>query len=150
MENIIAPNYSIKEKKAWAWFWKMAGDAMADALDVLESGEVGLIRESWDEAKASMPAEELGEVFFKELARIAPHVTHLFKRPKRIQALQFINVIEMLVTFNEEPEQVSAATLSLSSPLFFPPLLLLYYSLHLMFAPSHTCLWVWICPASLV
>jgi hypothetical protein len=44
------------------------------------------------------------QIFFKELARIAPHVTHLFRRPKRIQALQFINVINMLVSFNHDPE----------------------------------------------
>lgn len=79
--------------------------AYLQALNVLESGDADLIRSSWEEAKASIPAEDLGEIFFKELARIAPHVTHLFKRPKRIQALQFINVIEMLVSFNESPEK---------------------------------------------
>lgn len=91
-------------KEAWDWFWAMISDAMGNALEVMESGDVELIRSGWEEAKASRPAEELGEIFFKELARIAPHVTHLFKRPKRIQALQFINVVEMLLCFNEDPE----------------------------------------------
>eukprot|EP00282_Hemiselmis_andersenii_P023993 CAMPEP_0172001742 /NCGR_PEP_ID=MMETSP1041-20130122/3034_1 /TAXON_ID=464988 /ORGANISM="Hemiselmis andersenii, Strain CCMP439" /LENGTH=1380 /DNA_ID=CAMNT_0012655407 /DNA_START=13 /DNA_END=4155 /DNA_ORIENTATION=+ len=105
IERALADQWQPVMKDAWQWFWKMISDAMAAALDVLESGDVELIRAGWEEAKESRPSEELGDIFFKELARIAPHVTHLFKRPKRIQALQFINVVEMLLCFNEDPEQ---------------------------------------------
>jgi len=105
IERALSEMWQPSMKEAWQWFWKMVSDAMGAALDVLESGDVELIRAGWEEAKESRPAEELGDIFFKELARIAPHVTHLFKRPKRIQALQFINVVEMLLCFNEDPEQ---------------------------------------------
>ena len=37
-------------------------DQMANALEVRESGEINVIRSSWEEAKTSRPAEELGEV----------------------------------------------------------------------------------------
>jgi hypothetical protein len=40
----------------------------------------------------------------QELARIAPNVVYLFKRPKVIQASQFMAVIEVLVTFAKDPE----------------------------------------------
>ena len=49
-------------RDAWKWFWTMVSDQMAGALEVLESGEIDLIRASWEEAKDSRPAEELGEV----------------------------------------------------------------------------------------
>ncbi len=39
----------------------------------------------------------------QELARIAPHVMYLFKRPKGIQATQFMAVVESLVTFAHNP-----------------------------------------------
>mmetsp|Transcript_32343 Transcript_32343/g.82414 ORF Transcript_32343/g.82414 Transcript_32343/m.82414 type:complete len:1373 (-) Transcript_32343:196-4314(-) len=105
LERIMAGSWTQAHSEAWKWFWSMIANSMVQVLDVLESGDVEVIRTSWEDAKASKPAEELGEIFFKELARIAPHVTHLFKRPKRIQALQFINVVEMLLCFNEDPEQ---------------------------------------------
>uniref|UniRef100_A0A7S1DKS7 Globin domain-containing protein n=2 Tax=Hemiselmis andersenii TaxID=464988 RepID=A0A7S1DKS7_HEMAN len=105
LERVMERSWEQKHSDAWKWFWAMVATQMRGALDVLESGDVEVIRQSWEDAKSSKPAEELGEIFFKELARIAPHVTHLFKRPKRIQALQFTNVIEMLVSFNEDPQQ---------------------------------------------
>ncbi len=49
-------------RDAWTWFWKMVSDQMANALEVRESGEINVIRSSWEEAKTSRPAEELGEV----------------------------------------------------------------------------------------
>jgi hemoglobin-like flavoprotein len=108
LEKIMGASWSTAQSDAWKWFWSMVATSMVQVLDVLESGDVEVIRQSWEDAKLSKPAEELGEIFFKELARIAPHVTHLFKRPKRIQALQFTNVIEMLVSFNEDPGQFFA------------------------------------------
>jgi hypothetical protein len=41
----------------------------------------------------------------QELARIAPNVVCLFKRPKVIQASQFMQVVEALVTFAQDPER---------------------------------------------
>lgn len=40
----------------------------------------------------------------QELGRIAPYVMFLFKRPKLIQASQFMAVVETLVTFAQDPE----------------------------------------------
>ena len=108
MERSCEAGWNDTNRQAWVWFWGIISNDMAKTLDVFEMGDVELIRAGWEEAKKSRPAEELGEIFFKELARIAPHVTHLFKRPKRIQALQFINVVEMLLCFNEDPSKFFA------------------------------------------
>ncbi len=62
------------------------------------------VRESWEKAKAAQPLENLGEHLFQGLATLAPHVIHIFKRPKKIQAMQFVNAVELIVTFNEDPE----------------------------------------------
>ncbi len=45
----------------------------------------------------------MGWALLQELARIAPHIMYLFKRPKGIQATQFIAVVDALVTFAREP-----------------------------------------------
>jgi len=36
--------------------------------------------------------EDIGEVLFSELTREAPHVVHLFKRPKKLQSFMFTQV----------------------------------------------------------
>ncbi len=48
--------------------------------------------------KARHSTEEIGDVLFSELTREAPHVVHLFKRPKKLQSYMFLQVL------NHEPE----------------------------------------------
>lgn len=61
---------------------------MAKTLDTIERGDAALLRDSWERAKAENTSDVLGDTFFKELCLLAPHVIHLFKRPKKIQAFQ--------------------------------------------------------------
>ena len=84
-------------KEAWAWIWKLVEQAMRRTLNVLEQDHAQKVRESWEKCKNKMETVELGESIFKELASIAPYLVHLFKRPKRIQAAQFVSAIDLLV-----------------------------------------------------
>lgn len=47
---------------------------MKKALDILELGDAQ-VQDSWQLCKDLVEPEELGNIFFKELARIAPHVS---------------------------------------------------------------------------
>ena len=59
--------------------------------------DAALLRSSWECSKGKCTREELGELFFTQLCNVAPHVIHLFKRPKKIQAFQFVHAVDMLV-----------------------------------------------------
>ncbi len=73
---------------AFDWFWENAARGMSKTLDTIDRDDSHVLRESWEDAKARHSNEELGDRFYKELVTIAPHVIHLFKRPRRIQAFQ--------------------------------------------------------------
>ena len=61
---------------------------MIKTLDTIERDDVVLLRESWELSKQMNTNDKLGDLFFTELCKTAPHVIHLFKRPKKIQAFQ--------------------------------------------------------------
>lgn len=46
----------------------------------------------------------MGEKLFLELGREAPHVVHLFQRPKKLQAYMWMQAVELLVVFTETPQ----------------------------------------------
>uniref|UniRef100_A0A7S1E185 Globin domain-containing protein n=1 Tax=Hemiselmis andersenii TaxID=464988 RepID=A0A7S1E185_HEMAN len=97
--SIITP----EDCDAWAWWWKITSKGIAKTLAVCEQNHAQKIRSTWELCKTLKKPEELGELWFKELARIAPHVTVLFRRPKKIQASQFMSIVDMLVSFIETP-----------------------------------------------
>ena len=63
----------------------------------LDREDAAVLRSSWEDSKGKCTGEQLGELFFTNLCNVAPHVIHLFKRPKKIQAFQFLHAVEMLV-----------------------------------------------------
>mmetsp|Transcript_48663 Transcript_48663/g.99363 ORF Transcript_48663/g.99363 Transcript_48663/m.99363 type:complete len:1196 (+) Transcript_48663:44-3631(+) len=103
MSKILGDDLKKEDAAAWRWWWNMTKSTMARTLDSCEQGHAALVRTSWEKAKEQRPLEELGEYLFQGLATLAPHVIHIFKRPKKIQAMQFVNAVELLVTFNEDP-----------------------------------------------
>mmetsp|Transcript_34261 Transcript_34261/g.84253 ORF Transcript_34261/g.84253 Transcript_34261/m.84253 type:complete len:954 (+) Transcript_34261:1476-4337(+) len=88
---------------AWTWFWGMTSRSMRQVLTCLVRDDASLILDRWEECKSTKPVEELGELIFLELGRLAPHIVHLFKKPKGIQALQFVSAIDIIVGFNQDP-----------------------------------------------
>ena len=103
MQKMTGQEWSEEQNAAWAWWWSMTSKAMQKTLHVCEQQHSQTIRSTWELCKTLSSPQDLGQLWFKELARIAPHVLHLFKRPKKIQAAQFMAVVDMLVTFVENP-----------------------------------------------
>jgi hemoglobin-like flavoprotein len=103
MHKMTGQDWSEEQNAAWAWWWSMTSKAMQKTLHVCEQQHSQIIRSTWELCKTLSSPHDLGQLWFKELARIAPHVLHLFKRPKKIQAAQFMAVVDMLVTFVENP-----------------------------------------------
>jgi len=85
------------------WVGDRVSCSMARTFDVLEQKHAEIVRESWALAKAKTETIDLGESIFKELASVAPYLVHLFKRPKRIQAAQFVSAIDLLVPSLSRP-----------------------------------------------
>jgi len=104
-EKVMGAEWNDKYKAAWQWFWGIISKAMSRTLKVCEGEHGAVLRDSWAQCKAKKTTEELGDAIFKELARLAPHVVHLFKKPKRIQASQFVNATDMLISFADDPEK---------------------------------------------
>ena len=98
--NCLGHEWNEAYESAWKWFWDMIAKSMSRTLKVCEEEHAEILRSSWELCKAGMTTEDLGECIFKELARIAPHVVHLFKRPKRIQvSISFMPTLVPLYSF---------------------------------------------------
>jgi hemoglobin-like flavoprotein len=102
-KRVLKADWSKEMHDGWQWWWSVTSKQMAKTLYVCEQDHARIICESWALCKERSSTLQLGELFFKELARMAPHIMHLFKRPKVIQAAQFVAVVDMLVTFVENP-----------------------------------------------
>uniref|UniRef100_A0A6U4YXK8 Globin domain-containing protein n=1 Tax=Hemiselmis andersenii TaxID=464988 RepID=A0A6U4YXK8_HEMAN len=100
----LKADWSKHMESGWTWWWSVASKQMAKTLFVCEHDHCRIIKESWNKCKERRSSFQLGESFFVELARMAPHIMHLFKRPKVIQAEQFVAVVDALVSFVENPE----------------------------------------------
>jgi len=101
---VLQGEWTTHHKEAVDWFWGTITRTMAKTLDTMERDDALILRECWELSKKINSSEKLGDLFFSELCKTAPHVIHLFKRPKKIQAFQFVHAIDMLVQFAEDPE----------------------------------------------
>jgi len=101
---VLKNDWSSIMQDGWTWWWGVTSKQMAKTLYVCEQDHARIITQSWELCKERSSTLQLGELFFKELNRMAPHIMFLFKRPKIIQAAQFVAVVDALVAFVEEPE----------------------------------------------
>lgn len=77
---------------AWGWLWNTVSYALTATISSSEDDHPRLVAESWSQIQENHTVEEIGEVLFSELTREAPHVVHLFKRPKKLQSYMFTQV----------------------------------------------------------
>jgi len=101
---VLDQTWSQEYKEAWGWFWHLVSCSMTRTFNVLEQKHAEIVLRSWSNCKAKMDTIDLGESIFKELASVAPYLVHLFKRPKRIQAAQFVSAVDLLTSFLEDPD----------------------------------------------
>jgi len=90
-----------EEEEGWAWLWGLTRLVMSRAMRI-RGPMHEIVRNTWEHCKLLLPPEEIGEVIFHEIAREAPFVMHIFKRPQKIQAQQLVNAVEMLVLFTQD------------------------------------------------
>ena len=103
-KRVLKADWSKTMHEGWNWWWSVTSKQMTKTLYVCEQDHAKIITETWALCKERTSTLQLGELFFKELARMAPHIMHLFRRPKVIQAAQFVAVVDALVAFVEDPE----------------------------------------------
>mmetsp|Transcript_2696 Transcript_2696/g.4349 ORF Transcript_2696/g.4349 Transcript_2696/m.4349 type:complete len:825 (+) Transcript_2696:1622-4096(+) len=103
-KHCLGSEWDVSYSKAWSWFWDVISRPMAHTFRDMEEQHGKLLTQSWQLCKEKHHTEELGEAIFKELTNVAAHVVQLFKRPKHIQAHQFVAVVDMLVMFVKDPE----------------------------------------------
>jgi len=99
---------------AWWWLWDSISLSLSKHLTSVEQMDSSICRECWDLIKEAKSSEEVGDAFFTELGRQAPHVVHLFQRPKKLQAYMWMQAVELLVVFTEVPEKFFEALQSLT------------------------------------
>jgi len=98
-------DFDEERQKAFDWLWKFVSSALMSGMNAMEASGGETIKTSWAAVKENKSVEEIGEEIFAELVKVAPHVVHLFNRPKKIQAAQFVSAVEMIVLFSRDPEQ---------------------------------------------
>lgn len=102
--NVLRAGWTSEHSDAWSnWFWPKVSASMATTLDVLAEDHASVVERTWERAQERCSAEDLGDLFFNSLQKYAPHVCRIFKRPKKIQAFQFVTAVGWLVTFAKEP-----------------------------------------------
>jgi len=103
IQKIMGRDYKEEHGEAWKWFWEMASKTMDQVLTCMLNEDAQIVRSHWEECKTVRYSDEIGELIFQEIGRLAPHVVHLFKKPKKIQSQQFVAAIDIIVSFNEDP-----------------------------------------------
>jgi len=100
---ILGKAFGQEQHDAWIWFWSLTSKTMDTTLQALQLKHSLIVRESWEKCKDSATPDQLGDSIYAELYRLSPRAASLFKRPKSIQALQFVSAIDLMITFNENP-----------------------------------------------
>jgi len=91
--------------EAWEWLWHTVSHSLMSTISSSEDDHPRLAAESWADIESRHTTEEIGEVLFSELTREAPHVVHLFKRPKKLQSFMFTQAMAAIVKFASTPNE---------------------------------------------
>mmetsp|Transcript_52382 Transcript_52382/g.122906 ORF Transcript_52382/g.122906 Transcript_52382/m.122906 type:complete len:731 (-) Transcript_52382:98-2290(-) len=97
-----------EDEKAFLWFWDHIAKTLSATLRAFEDEHAEVLQRTWALVKQRETQDQLGDRFFRNLSKLGPHVVHLFTRPKKIQAAQFVQVVELLVTFSQNPSEFFA------------------------------------------
>ena len=101
----FAAEWDESSASAWKWLWSNVSKLISSGMRAMEMKLEETIKRSWSLIKESNQVEEIGEEIFAQLVKTAPHVLHLFNRPKLIQAAQFVSAVEMIILFSQDPTQ---------------------------------------------
>jgi hypothetical protein len=102
--NGLAP-WGAPEAAAWGWFWGRLESGMRVAMDAHENDYADTVRDSWAMIQERHTNEAFGNVFYAEMQRTAPDLLTLFVRPKALQYSTFVQLMETLVQFAQDPEE---------------------------------------------
>jgi hypothetical protein len=102
-----------QETAAWAWFWGRCESSMSVTIGAHEKDYADTVSQSWSDILETNTNESFGNMFYAEMQNTAPELLSLFVRPKSMQYSTFIQLMETLVCFAQDPEvfylQVSVA-----------------------------------------
>ncbi len=101
--NGLAP-WGAPEAAAWGWFWGRLESAMRVTMDAHENDYADTVHNSWEMIKERYTIEAFGNIFYAEMQRTAPDLLTLFVRPKALQYSTFVQLMETLVQFAQDPE----------------------------------------------
>lgn len=103
------------DSDGWYWLWTLCTQMMEKTLKGKELGFAQAVRESWELIKSRSEPAEIGDTMYCELRTESPHLMKLFHRPRKSQAFMFMQALELIVTFGEDPgrfmEQLRTLTL---------------------------------------
>eukprot|EP00281_Chroomonas_sp_CCMP1168_P027333 CAMPEP_0206252638 /NCGR_PEP_ID=MMETSP0047_2-20121206/22715_1 /ASSEMBLY_ACC=CAM_ASM_000192 /TAXON_ID=195065 /ORGANISM="Chroomonas mesostigmatica_cf, Strain CCMP1168" /LENGTH=191 /DNA_ID=CAMNT_0053678773 /DNA_START=34 /DNA_END=606 /DNA_ORIENTATION=+ len=93
-----------KDAAAWGWLWTKIEASLEPIMASLELEQISLVRHSWESVQVARTSLELGDLFYNYLAEDSPQLIHLFQRPRKMQAYVFMQSVEMVIRFGEDPE----------------------------------------------
>jgi hypothetical protein len=77
---------------------------MRVTMDAHENDYADTVLDSWAMIQERYIDEAFGNIFYAEMQRTAPDLLTLFVRPKALQYLTFVKLMETLVQFAQDPE----------------------------------------------
>ena len=78
---------------------------MRVTMDAHEHDYADTVRDSWVTIQEQHTDEAFGNIFYAEMQRTAPDLLTLFVRPKALQYSTFVQLMETLVQFAQDPEE---------------------------------------------
>jgi hypothetical protein len=78
---------------------------MRVTMDAHEHDYADTVRDSWVTIQERHTDEAFGNIFYAEMQRTAPDLLTLFVRPKALQYSTFVQLMETLVQFAQDPEE---------------------------------------------
>ncbi|EKX39126.1 hypothetical protein GUITHDRAFT_143733 [Guillardia theta CCMP2712] len=105
LKHVLGDEFTNEDEEAWNWIWQYLTQILDQSLQDVGSN-LGLVRECWDSICEQYTTNELGEMVYDHLFKMAPNLTMLFTKPRSYMAVKMGDMLSMLVSFADSSESM--------------------------------------------
>jgi len=105
LKHVLGDEFTKEDEEAWDWIWQYLSQILEQSLQDVGSN-LGLVRECWDSICESYTSNDLGEMVYDQLFKMAPNLTTLFTKPRSYMAVKMGDMLSMLVSFADSSDSM--------------------------------------------
>eukprot|EP00281_Chroomonas_sp_CCMP1168_P017796 CAMPEP_0206218674 /NCGR_PEP_ID=MMETSP0047_2-20121206/3921_1 /ASSEMBLY_ACC=CAM_ASM_000192 /TAXON_ID=195065 /ORGANISM="Chroomonas mesostigmatica_cf, Strain CCMP1168" /LENGTH=1169 /DNA_ID=CAMNT_0053641185 /DNA_START=104 /DNA_END=3613 /DNA_ORIENTATION=+ len=103
LKSVLGGEWREEMGPAWDWLWEIVSVSMMHGVDTAGASTV-LVAQSWETALEKHTVEDLGIMIYDALFEIAPNFEELFRTPKQVMAVKFVEMVSTIISHGEDAE----------------------------------------------